>query len=295
LQEALLIEESILMKKNIHDLFLTLVLCGTGFLLMGAGSELESVPTNSIVKSSITSTVNSRMTGSVASKGTTSIASRPTGSVTGVMTTGTIGSAVSSATTTPVVLSPYAEELARILKFDRQVLITVKEETHERIQRLIGFDQDGFQIIAPGIAVSVPEEKTDHVLASLRKKLIPLHYMPFLVEMNTGLKIDKIGVIKGTDQYEILRIMQTDGDEYDISTQDVINRLKEWEKISTFEIVGADADWVEIEFKTLPRDLKAFAEEVHEFSPDSVDDGPGSIEKLINEIKTTKRLFLLWE
>ena len=283
------------MKKNIHDLFLTLVLCGTGFLLMGAGSELESVPTNSIVKSSITSTVNSRMTGSVASKGTTSIASRPTGSVTGVMTTGTTGSAVSSATTTPVVLSPYAEELARILKFDRQVLITVKEETHERIQRLIGFDQDGFQIIAPGIAVSVPEEKTDHVLASLRKKLIPLHYMPFLVEMNTGLKIDKIGVIKGTDQYEILRIMQTDGDEYDISTQDVINRLKEWEKISTFEIVGADADWVEIEFKTLPRDLKAFAEEVHEFSPDSVDDGPGSIEKLINEIKTTKRLFLLWE
>ena len=295
MQEALLIEESILMKKNIHDLFLTLVLCGTGFLLMGAGSELESVPTNSIVKSSITSTVNSRMTGSVASKGTTSIASRPTGSVTGVMTTGTIGSAVSSATTTPVVLSPYAEELARILKFDRQVLITVKEETHERIQRLIGFDQDGFQIIAPGIAVSVPEEKTDHVLASLRKKLIPLHYMPFLVEMNTGLKIDKIGVIKGTDQYEILRIMQTDGDEYDISTQDVINRLKEWEKISTFEIVGADADWVEIEFKTLPPDLKAFAEEVHEFSPDSVDDGPGSIEKLINEIKTTKRLFLLWE
>ena len=274
---------------------MTLVVCGTAFLLAGAGNEPQSGPTNSIVKSSITSTAVSRMTGSVASKGTNSIASRPTGSVTGGMATGTTGSAVSRATTTPVVLSPYAEELARILKFDRHVLIMVKEETHERIQRLIGFDQDGFQIIAPGIAVSVPEEKTDHVLASLRKKLIPLHYMPFVVEMNAGLKIDKIGVIKGTDQYEILRIMQTDGDEYEISNQDVIDRLKEWETISTFEIIGADSDWVEIEFKTLPRDLKAFAEEVYEFSPDSVGDGPGTIDKLIKEIKATKRLFLLWE
>jgi hypothetical protein len=116
-----------------------------------------------------------------------------------------------------------------------------------------------------------------------------------VVEMNAGLKIDKIGIIKGTDQYEILRIMQTAGDEYDITNEDVIEQLKEWEMISTFEIIGADSDWVEIEFKTLPKDLKAFAEAVYDFSPDTIDEGPGSIDGLIKELKGTRKLFLSWD
>ena len=53
------------------------------------------------------------------------------------------------------------------------------------------------QIIASGIVVSVPEDKTDHALSSLRRQLLPLKYMPFVVEMNAGLKIDKIGILKG--------------------------------------------------------------------------------------------------
>ncbi len=202
---------------------------------------------------------------------------------------------MSRPTGTPVILSPYAEELARIISFDRQVLIIVKEETHERIQRLIGYDEDGYQIIAPGIAVTVPEDRSDGILSTLRLKLAPLKYLAFVVEMNAALKADKIGILKGTDQYEILRIMHTDGDEYDISNQDVIDRLKEWGKIASFDIIGADSDWVEIEFKTLPKDLKAFAEEVYDFSPDAVDEGSGSIEGLIKEIIKTKRLFLLWD
>ena len=138
----------------------------------------------------------------------------------------------------------------------------------------------GYQIIAPGIVVSVPEDKTDHVLSSLRRQLLPLKYMPFVVEMNAGLKIEKIGILKGTDQYEILRIMHTNGDDYDISNQDVIERLKEWETHSPFDIIGADNDWVEIEFKILPKDLKAFTEEVYDFCPDAVDQGPGNTAEL---------------
>jgi hypothetical protein len=194
-----------------------------------------------------------------------------------------------------VTLSPAAEELAKSIKFDRQVLIMAKEESQDHIGRLIGSDEEGFQIIAPGIVISVPEDKTDHILSSLRQKLFPLKYMPFVVEMNEGLKIDKIGIIKGTDQYEILRIMHTDGDDYDISNQDVIDRLKEWEINSPFVILGADSYWVEIEFKILPKDLKAFVEEVYDFCPDAVDQGPGSTAELVNEIQKTRKLFLWWD
>ena len=195
----------------------------------------------------------------------------------------------------PVTLSPYAETVAKIIKFDRQVLITAKEESGSSIHRLTGYDEKGYQIIADGICVPIPEDRTDMVLASLRKKLTPLKYMAFVVEMNAGIKTNRIGVLKGTDQYEILRIMQTNGDDYDISNQDIIDRLKEWEKSSPFDIIGADNDWVEIEFRTLPKDLKAFTEEVYDFCPDAVDQGPGSTADLAKEIQQTKRLFLWWD
>jgi len=279
---------------------------GTAFLMMGAGNQATSVMTGASassptggstgsVRTGMTGTVKSCPTGSVKSSVTGSIKSGATCSVVTRTTTTPTGSAATIVTRGTATLSPYAEELARVLKFDHQVLLLVKEETQGHIQRLVGFDEPGYQIIAPGIAAPVPEDRTDHVLAELRQKLVPLGYLPFVVEINAGIKTDRIGVLKGTDPYEILRIMHTDGDEYDISNQDVIDRLKEWEKISSFDIIGADSDWVELEFKTLPKDLKSFAEEVYDFSPDTVDQGPGNTEGLMKELRKTNRLFLWWD
>ncbi len=275
-----------------------LILAGTAFLLMGADNQVSSSGTGSTAGSVISGTMNSpisSMTNSPISRAAGSIPSGTTSSLSSSATRSSAPGVVSRPTITKVTLSPAAEELAKSIKFDRQVLIIAKGESQDRIGRLIGFDEEGYQIIAPGITISVPEDMTDHVLSSLRKKLLPLRYMAFVVEMNAGLKIDKIGIIKGTDQYEILRIMHTDGNEYDISNQDVIDRLKEWEINSPFDILGADGDWVEIEFKILPKDLNAFAEEVNDFSPDAVDQGPGSIAELAKEIQKTKKLFLLWD
>jgi hypothetical protein len=266
------------------------VLAVFALLLMGAGYQVNSSITSSVTSSVTDSTSSSevtRATGSITSKITNSLSSRVSSSATVRVT--------SKVTATPVTLSAYAEELAKILKFDRRVLLMAKEATADHIGRLIGFDEEGYQIIAPGIAISVPEDKTDDILSSLRKKLFPLKYMAFVVEMNAGLKIDKIGILKGTDQYEILRIMHSDGDDYDISNQDVIDRLKEWEIHSPFDILGADVDWVEIEFKILPKDLKAFAEEVYDFCPDAVDQGTGSTAELAKEIQKTNKLFLWWD
>ncbi len=194
-----------------------------------------------------------------------------------------------------IVLSPHAEEVACQIGFDKQVLIIVKEETHEHIQRLTGYDENGYQIMANGISVDVPEDRSDLILKKLRTRLQPRHYMAFVVAMNDGLEQETIGVIKGADQYDILRIMQTNGEEYEILNEDVMARLKDWEKTFSFEIVGADNDWVEIEFKTLPKDLSAFAEEVYDFCPDAVDQGPGSVSGLVKEMQATRRLFLWWD
>ncbi len=272
----------------------SLLLCaatGAAFILTGAGHVVTG--STGSVNMSTTSNPASGITGTGAGK--TANGLHMHNSVTSSMTSSATPSVMSRPSVTSVTLSPYAEELARTINFDRQVLLIVKEETHERIQRMVGYDEDGYQIVAPGIAVSVPDDRSDSILAALRHKLTPINYMAFVVEMNSGRKIDKIGILKGTDQYEILRIMHTDGDEYDISNHDVIDRLKDWEKISSFDIIGADSDWVEIEFRKLPKDLKSFAKEVYDFSPDAVDEGPGTVEGLVTEIRNTHRLFLLWD
>lgn len=298
------------MVKVFQKFFFLLSLTGTAFLLMGSDYQVKSVVTSSITGSAITSVTSSltcsmsmvsRATNSLTSRpicsGTGGVMSKPTGSCVSSKPTPTMGAAgaVKKTTAVEVTLSPAAEELARTINFDRRVLLIVREESQDRISRLIGFDDDGYQIVAPGIAVSVPEDRSDRILESLRHKLRPLKYMPFVVEMNEGLKIDKIGVLKGTDQYAILRIMHTDGEDYEIANEDVIDRLMEWQKTSPFDIIGAGSDWVEIEFKTLPKDLNAFADEVYDFCPDTVDQGPASIEGLIKEIRRTNRLFLWWD
>ncbi len=280
------------MKSYFRHSSLLIPAIGTALILMGASRAVTSGATGTMSTPNIPA---ERMTGNATGGTMKDLHGSMTTSTTTSVTTRPTASVISTPTGTPVTLSPYAEELARIINFDRQVLLIVKGESHERIQRLVGYDEDGYQIIAPGIAVSVPEDKSENILRALRHKLAPLSYMAFVVEMNAGLKADKIGILKGTDQFEILRIMHTDGDEYDISNQDVIERLKDWEKISSFDIIGADYDWVEIEFKRLPKDLKAFAEEVYDFSPDAVDEGPGTVDGLIGEIKKTNRLFLLWD
>jgi hypothetical protein len=271
---------------------------GTGSVMSNVASSVTSTGTGSVmssVTSSITGSLISGMTNSPLSRVTGSITSRTTHSLSSSMTRSAAAGVVSRATITKVTLSPAAEELAKSIKFDRQVLLMAKEESQDHIGRLIGSDEEGFQIIAPGIVISVPEARTDHILSSLRQKLFAHKYMAFVVEMNAGLKTDKIGILKGTDQYEILRIMHTDGNDYDISNQDVIDRLKEWEINSPFVILGADSDWVEIEFRILPKDLHAFVEEVRDFCPDAVDQGQGSIAELVKEIQKTRKLFLWWD
>ncbi len=196
----------------------------------------------------------------------------------------------------PVTLTPSEDDMAKKAGFDRHVLLLVKEEIGEdHIHRLTGYNEEGYQIMSKGISVSVPEDRTDHMLSLLTQKIRPLKHMAFVVETNEGIKTDKIGILKGTDQYEILRLMQTNGNSYDITNDDIIEKLREWEKCYPFDIIGANYEWVEIEFKTLPRDLNAFADEVGEFCPDALEEGATGTEELVKDLKKTKKLLLWWE
>lgn len=65
----------------------------------------------------------------------------------------------------------------------------------------------------------------------------------------------------------------TNGANYDVGPQELIDRLQAWSTRSAFRLVGAGVDWIELQFQRLPSDLTAFAQEVYDFCPDTLDQG----------------------
>ncbi|MGV2941263.1 DUF4253 domain-containing protein [Mesobacillus sp. LC4] len=144
-----------------------------------------------------------------------------------------------------------------------------------------------------GICAKSKQDETEMLALRLREELKAINYLAFICDSNR----EKVAIIPGSDQFEILKIQQTNGDNYDISNRSVISKLKEYYGIYPFTIIGADYDWVEMEFEVLPngKELKAFAREIAEFCPDLVDQGTGSIHDLMGEIKGTRKLSLWWD
>lgn len=158
-------------------------------------------------------------------------------------------------------------------------------------------DAEGYEHQTIGVQFVVPYKQKDGVLAELRTKLGSQGCLAFLAEENVGFQDapDKIGVMKTRDQYDILRVRQTSAPNYDMDNAVVIAKLRKWEKQYPFDITGADADWVSIDFKTLPSNLPGFAKDVYKLCPDIVDQGTGTVAALADEIRKTGSLTLWWD
>lgn len=82
-----------------------------------------------------------------------------------------------------------------------------------------------------------------------------------------------IGIVKLDDHYQIVQFFGTAAGNYEISNADIMDKLRAWEKLCNFEIIGGGGDTLDLAFKTLPEDRLAFAEDVYDFCPDLMDQG----------------------
>lgn len=194
------------------------------------------------------------------------------------------------------------KELAQRIGFDEQVLSLVKKESKGQLMQLsytdyVDYGRREVEVGRDAFFVSVPQDKSEELVYSLQSKLSPMGYITFIMEQNYAEKRDKIAVIKGTDPYEILRFMGTSGNDFPISNKDLVTKIKGWEKHCVFDILGANYDWVEIKFKTLPKDIDTFAKEVDRICPDedSAYDPKIGAAKIAKTLRKAKRLFLWWD
>lgn len=189
-----------------------------------------------------------------------------------------------------------AEELVIQTGFKEEVIKVIKRAANTDLRPFYNKDlySEG-AAKAIGLSFNTKEETAEGLLYKLQTELKPFGALAFITEREN--KKASIAIVIGNDQFDILKIQQTNGENYDISNFDVIVKLKEWHKRYSFSIIGADHDWVEADFIELPnsKDLKSFAKEIYRFCPDIVDQGTGSLEGLIEELEESKKLFLWWD
>ena len=74
---------------------------------------------------------------------------------------------------------------------------------------------------------------------------------------------------------------QTNGINCDITTEDVIAKLTQWDESYGIEISGVEYDRVIVTFSRLPENLEDLATEIYEFCPDVIDQGYGCMDDIL--------------
>jgi hypothetical protein len=169
--------------------------------------------------------------------------------------------------------------LADAVDFDVGVVQVVLRHSRKKLDRLMVADGDGRLSPGPGMSLAVADgDAAEKLMTAVVPELAKLGCRAFWSERikpDGSKETDEVAVIKAGDRYDPVRLRRTDGGNYDIFTDDIIGRLRLWEAVCRFDVVGVSTSWVALTFQTLPEELCAFAEEVYLFCPDSITQGAG--------------------
>ncbi|WP_373077133.1 DUF4253 domain-containing protein [Fusobacterium varium] len=190
-------------------------------------------------------------------------------------------------------LSSSEEKILNEIGFDKELVIEVKSLIKSDFKQLPAIDQETGDIKKDKYYNGIYFEKYNDNYIKIKEKLEKNNYRVFLFETNYPEK--HVAIIKGRDKFDILKYRRTDGINYGLGTEDIIDKISEWDKKYEIDIIGCSRDWVLIKLNKLPQNLDEFSKEVYEFCPDIVDQGVGSLENLKKSIKIDKELFLWWD
>ncbi len=150
------------------------------------------------------------------------------------------------------------------------------------------------QHFARGVAFKVQPDLTKARIDALAQRIRPEGYSIYCSRMGFGGDPDELCVLMTQKQdMAILRYEQTDGINYEITTDSLIQVLGSWGLQLT--ITGASGDWMEASIGKDIRDWNALAQQVYAFCPDVVDQGTGTVEALAEEMRRTQTLYLWWD
>ena len=175
-------------------------------------------------------------------------------------------------------LTAEENELIATIDFEATVCQAVKNVVARPLEQLYGYDKETYEPVpVAGLSVAVEKAELDSLMPQLRA-VLPADYHVFWSRRReaNGLRAsEEIVLLRNDDPWRIVDIKATDGANYGFQTHDIIAWLQRLSARCKFELTGAADDWIALRFETLPTDVCAFAQEIYEFCPDSVDQGIG--------------------
>lgn len=84
---------------------------------------------------------------------------------------------------------------------------------------------------------------------------------------------------------EKIKELGTNGCNYDIGNEDILNKVKAWDTALEIEVLEVTHDAVTIHFKRLPDDTRQLAQEIYEFCPDTIDQHFGCFDEMFEAME----------
>lgn len=107
--------------------------------------------------------------------------------------------------------------------------------------------------------------------------------------------------ISSDNPWDLLRFVGTDASNYGYRTEEIIARLRAWDRTFRLQVAAAGADWVELRLVTMPPDLAAWVRELVAFCPDLLKTGDvhlpasGELVDIERYIRQHRRIQLWWD
>lgn len=149
----------------------------------------------------------------------------------------------------------------------------------------------------PALLVFDVDDAQGQLLVDRRQaELIEQGWFLFRFAHDARRRQDIVGLLPTSEKYVVLAYLQTDGLNYGITTERIIDWLRELEAEEPFVVTEAGLDFVGGRFLQGVRRPGRLAERMFAFCPDIVEQGIGSVANLEKELaKPRPPLYLWWD
>ena len=143
----------------------------------------------------------------------------------------------------------------------------------------------------------VAESRAEGLIAAAQQRFFDKGFYLFRSQQNFGIRgrPDHVALFPRSDPYEILRLMGTNGWNYDIGPDSIVAWLRALERDHPLVLTGIAFDWVEGRFRSAIGDAEVLARRFYALCPDIVDQGTETVEALARELVESRRLYCWWD
>ena len=192
------------------------------------------------------------------------------------------------------------------LEIDLKVLSFIEQESDKKCEPLKRevwkYMKDGSEehyFLDTGVVFKfVNENSAQTIFRKYHDKILATGNYLFLTNLDFDESYNSyydIVIINCSDPFKLIQLIGTNGVNYDLYNDDIINKLKEWDSQIGFKFEVIDVSRIQASMDKLPKDISKFTAEVYEFCPDVIDQGYGDMEAMMSDYKQNKYFWLWWD